>query len=300
MPSKMFKKVEFSWLIEFVIWITIALVSFFIGDYIAGKLEIVDRFAKILISAVIISIIAQIVRSHTDKDSMDFRWVLFYFLTYLTVTWIMQDFVLSNFDIGSKIVYFALIGLAIAIMILAVDKIGLRSRTVPWVSFMIIVILAVSYYSYFTGTSYFSQDSLSSKGLACPTVKGDLTQHESDFSASNVNSKLNALLDTSVWRVENNFRYCYQGKYQGQRPDWFYCDDLIVSRWEVGNEGTIDYRWYTAVSAEFKPVNSAGLDPFYNLESFSCDNGQRVTVKKGVVQYYAYDSRDGTPIRIKY
>jgi hypothetical protein len=74
---------------------------------------------------------------------------------------------------------------------------------------------------------------------------------------------------------------------------------MIVSRWETGSSGTIKYRWYTAVSAEWRPIR-LGNDPLYTLNGLTCENGKKVTVAKETTGYYVYVSRDGTPIRIEY
>ena len=138
----------------------------------------------------------------------------------------------------------------------------------------------------------------------CPTVNsgsGDsVALYESTLNIASAGPILKSLVNSSTWRIENEFRTCYKGKYQGQHPDWIYCDDMIVSRWETGSAGTINYRWYTAISAEWAPAEEKTLNQLYNLEGFACENGQKVTVQKGVVNYYVYDSRDGTRIQIKY
>ena len=90
-------------------------------------------------------------------------------------------------------------------------------------------------------------------------------------------------------------RSCYKGKYKGQFPDWFYCDDMVVSRWETSDSGAIRYRWYTAVTAEWRPEKGR-----YLLDDFSCENGKKVTVDKESTAYYVHVSRDGTEIKIEY
>ncbi len=80
-----------------------------------------------------------------------------------------------------------------------------------------------------------------------------MQEFEASFTPNGIASILNNYVDASVWRVENLFSPCYKGKYTGQNPNWYYCDDMIVSRWETSSSGTINYRWYTAITAEFSP-----------------------------------------------
>ena len=71
---------------------------------------------------------------------------------------------------------------------------------------------------------------------------------------------------------------------------------MIVSRWETTISGTISYRWYTAVSAEWKPVEEGK----FIFDKFSCEGGKKVTVDKESTSYYVHVSRDGTEIKVEY
>jgi hypothetical protein len=201
-----------------------------------------------------------------------------------------------------------IIGFVIAIVILLIQKIGIKSRTVPWISFILILILIVSNLSYLQTiiplnlqNLYKNSSVLSESEQLCPTPIMVLQEFETTFNPDIIASTLNdGFVDISVWRIENLFSSCYKGKYKGQYPDSFYCDNLIVSRWETGISGEINYRWYTAVTAELNPKKLGSGVIVYSLTDFSCENGQKVTVRKGITDYYVYDSKDGTKIRIKY
>ena len=106
---------------------------------------------------------------------------------------------------------------------------------------------------------------------------------DGSFDSKIIGPLLNGVIDTSVWRIEGNIRSCYKGKYRGQYPNWVYCDDMIVSRWEKHSSGTIEYRWYTAVTAVWQPEKVKSSQYVFN--DFYCENGKKVTVDKETTAY---------------
>ncbi|MFH1521749.1 MAG: hypothetical protein ABIF18_02210, partial [archaeon] len=183
-------------------------------------------------------------------------------------------------------------------------------NSLPWAYIVLILILFVGNIGYLNSFIPLSMNpsinisELSEEKQPCPTTIYDsetplvLTKEKLD-SLLGMQRMTNSLLNHKVWRIENDVRFCYMGKYKNQFPDWIYCDDLIVSRWETSNSGAINYRWYTAVSSEWRPVVEGSTNS-YIFNGFKCENGQKVTVEKGVTNYYVYDSRDGKQIKIKY
>jgi hypothetical protein len=190
------------------------------------------------------------------------------------------------------------LGLVLVAIVTIIQKIRISGHSVNWINFILLVLFLVANLDYFGGSniqSFLDQQSNSSE--RCPdamTYGSPLIRTEADL-ISNIAPELNVLVDSSVWKIESNSRPCYKGKFKGQYPDRFYCDDMIVSRWDFSNSGAIDYRWYTAVSAEWIP--SSGK---YMFNGFICENGKKVTVNKDVTQYYVHVSKDGTEIRIEY
>jgi len=80
-----------------------------------------------------------------------------------------------------------------------------------------------------------------------------------------------------------------------------YCDNTVVSRWEKTASGTIEYRWYTALSTIWKPIEDIeGKITGYEFEKFVCENGLQKMVDKEKTSYGVYVTKDGTEIKIEY
>ncbi|MFH1889576.1 MAG: hypothetical protein ABIJ58_01725 [Nanoarchaeota archaeon] len=295
-------------LIEIAKWGVTAFVAILISNYLITQLAIINSFLIILLTSAVISILVQAVRNHDNRFSFKMRWFVFYFLAYGIIILVMREYILSGMIASTGILSSLIIGFIISGMIVLIQKAGIRSHTIPWISVILLCILLVANLGYLQNLLQIDlqiggQNSsiLSEDKQNCPTplIVGDLTSL-ADFT-NNLNQKislLNGKIDSSVWKLEHSFDSCYLGKYQGQYPDWIYCDNLITSRWETGSSGAINYRWYTAVSAEWKPQKAGSST--YLFGGFSCENGQKVTVTKGTTNYYVYDSRDGSKIRIAY
>ncbi len=287
-------------------WIT-AFVAILISNYLITQLAIINSLLIILLTSAIISILIQAVRSHNNEYNFKMKWFVFYFLIYAIIILLMREYVLSEMN-PTSILSSIIIGFIISGIIIFIQKIGIRSHTIPWIAVILFCILLVANLAYlqnllqtdlqigYQNNSIISEDK---QNCPIPITVGALSS-ESEFK-SNQQYKitiLESLVNSSIWRIEHNFDTCYKGKYQGQYPNWIYCDNLIVSRWETSNSGTINYRWYTAISAEWKPLNIGSNT--YIFTGFSCENGQKVTVTKGTTNYYVYDARDGSKIRIAY
>jgi len=295
-------------LITIVKWGIVSAIALLISDFIITKLVIVNNFWAILLTAAVVSIVIQAVRSHDNEFSFKMRWFIFYFLVYATVIWVMGEYFLPKIAFQTGIFSSIVIGFTIAGIIVIIQKIGLRSHTVPWVSIVLVLILVVANLGYLQDiipidlpTKPQNASAMSEDKQVCPTPKlqNIWVSSEADFNSNSIMLTLNSLVDTSVWRIEHNFGSCYKGKYRDQNPSWYYCDDMIISRWATGSSGTINYRWYTAVTAEWRPER-VGSNTLYVFDGFSCENGKKVTVDKETTAYYVYVSRDGTEIKVEY
>ncbi|MBU2577155.1 MAG: hypothetical protein KKF50_05550 [Nanoarchaeota archaeon] len=298
--------------IDIAKWVIICTIGVLISNFAIGKLSIANNLLITLLTAIIISIVVELVRSHDHKYSFRMDWFIFYFLVYSNVVWIVNELILKNKASPGGFFTSLIIGFFLASAIIILKKIRLKSSSRPWATLILILILVVGnlgYLSSLTGsfTDIISDSPQNTSGLSedkllCPTMiyTGEtlLTKEKFD-SLSGMQLSTQALINLDVWTIENNVGSCYVGKYKNQFPNWIYCDDLIVSRWETGSSGTINYRWYTAVSSEWKPAGVESTNS-YVLNGFNCENGQKVTVEKGVTNYYVYDSKDGKQIRIKY
>ncbi len=294
--------------IEIAKWWITALAAILISNYLIVQLAIINSFLIILLTSAVISILIQAVRNHDSKFSFRMGWFVFYFLVYSIIILVMRNYILLGMTASTSILSSIIIGFVISGIIILVQKIGIRSRTIPWISVILICVLVVANLGYLQNLLQVdfqigSQNVsiLSEDKQKCPTpFSVGILASGSDFEL-NAQPKINTLdtlVNLSVWRMEHNFDSCYIGKYQGQHPNWIYCDNLIASRWETGSSGTISYRWYTAVSAEWKPqISESGT---YVFTGFSCENGQKVTVTKGTTNYYVYDARNGSQIKIAY
>ena len=295
-------------IIELAKWWVTAFIAILISNYLITQLAIINSFLIILLTSLIISILIQAVRSHDNKFGFKMRWFLFYFLVYTIIILIMNGYVLPKNIISAGILSAIIIGFIISGTIVLIQKIHIRSHTIPWVSVLLLVLLLVANLGSLQNLlqtdfqiGYQNISMMSEDKQVCPTPSNlGLSKTISDFNSNTntVGAVLESLTDHSIWRIEHNFSPCYRGKYQGQYPNWIYCDNMIVSRWETSSSGAIDYRWYTAVSAEWKP-QSTGSNT-YIFAGFSCENGQKVIMNKGVTNYYVYDARDGTTINIAY
>jgi len=269
---------------------------------------VVNTLVVILLTATIVSIVAQIVRSH--ESDFKIRWFVFYFLIYANITWLMVEFILPELAFQSGVFSSIVIGFTLAGAVAIIHQLNIRYHSVPWISLILLIILIITNLESLQialPIQPFLEKSSNSSGVSeekqvCPTSISALPvlRNEERFDPKLVGPVLNNLINSSVWRMEGNIRSCYKGKYKGQYPDWFYCDDMIVSRWETSISGTIRYRWYTAVTAEWQPNIQDPYGVEYVFNGFSCENGKKVTVNKETTAYYVHISRDGTEIKVEY
>src|SRR3989344_1290537 len=287
-------------LIQIVKWGVIYTIAILLSNYIISRLMIVNTFFVILFTAAIVSIVTEIVRSH--KYHFNLKWFIFYFLVYTNIIWIMEEFILPQITSQTNIFSSLVIGFGIAGVILIIKKIEIKSNSIKWICFILLIILLVANLEslQFSPITPIIRQSINTSGLSedkkiCPTNMNSLPliRNGADFNPISVSSALNNLIDTSIWRIEGNIRTCYKGKYKGQYPDWIYCDDMIVSRWGTSSAGTIRYRWYTAITAEWRPEK--GL---YIFDKFSCEIGKKVSVDKETSSFTIQDSKDGSEINV--
>jgi hypothetical protein len=296
-----------SQLIMIAKWGAINTVAIFLANYIISKLMFVNNLLIILFTAAMVSIITQIVKSH--KSQFKIKWFLFYFLIYANIIWAMGEFFLPKTVFQSGLFSFIVVGFTIAGVVVIIQRLNVRQHSIPWISIILVIILLVANLDSLELSPIklllekpINSSELLEEKRECPTaISGVLNRSlvESAFDPKMIGPTLNKLITTSIWDVEGDIRSCYKGKYKGQFPGWLYCDDMIVSRWETSNSGTIKYRWYTAVTAEWKPVSDTDKS-HYVFDNFSCENGKKVTVDKETTAYYVHVSRDGTEIKIEY
>ena len=293
-------------LLEILKWFVTSFIAILIGSYINLKLGVTNDFLTILLITFILSIIIQIVRSHETGLNFKLNWFIFYFLTYAIILWAFNEFFFLEFIRSINLFYFLITSVVIASIIYLIQKLKIRSDTIPWISFVLFLILIVANLANLqniNSTSFSIANSsnfsiVSGDKALCPGQdypRNGLIYGYSNLVSDSYQYNINLLINSSIWRTENNLDSCYQGKYRGQYPNWIYCDNMIVSRWDIGTSGAIKDRWYTAVTAEWKPQ-----DNYYILNGLSCENGQRVTIEKGKTNYYVYDSREGNQISIAY
>jgi hypothetical protein len=289
-------------------WGALYTLAVLLGNYIISRFMIADTLITILLTALVVSIVAQIVISHNSNFRL--KWFIFYFLVYAIVIWSIGEFIIPKVAFQAGFFSALLIGFVISGVVSIIQKLNIRGDSVHWISIVLAMILLVANLdsiqllpitSVLDISSNYSN--LSEDKQVCPDSISSVPpiQTEAKFdSVSLTGQTLNALLNRGVWKIEGNIRHCYKGKYKGQYPDWFYCDDMIVSRWETGSSGTIKYRWYTAVTSNWRPVKGDSFETQYVFNGFSCENGQKVTVDKEKTSYYVYVSRDGTEIKVQY
>ncbi|MBT3407096.1 hypothetical protein HN415_00265 [Candidatus Woesearchaeota archaeon] len=221
----------------------------------------------------------------------------------------MNDFIIPEITFQNNIYSLIFLGFTLSIFLSIIQKINIKHKTIPWVSLILGIILIVGNLQSIDIlpikniiNNQINSTEIIEKNQACPTaLNGILDRPLSEIfiQPDSVKSSLNKMVNTSIWRIEGDIRTCYKGKYKGQYPNWYYCDDMIVSRWETSKSGLIKYRWYTAVTSEWKSTDETGTT-LYTFEHFSCENGKKVTVNKETTAYYVHVSRDGTEIKIKY
>lgn len=297
-----------SQLMEIVKWGIAFTIGIFLGNYIINRLMITSNFWGIILATFIVSIISQIMHGHESHDyKFNGKWFIFYFFLYANIIWAISEFILPNLTFQTGILSALVVGFSLAGAVVVVQKIKIKNHSVNWITFILLILLLVANLESLSLPSSFSikpflklpanTSALSEDKQVCPTFNSvePLIKAKAQLN-SDIALPLNNLIDKSVWRIEANIRSCYQGRYKGQYPEWYYCDDMIVSRWETSSSGTINYRWYTAVSSEWEPTPQGR----YSLHGFVCENGQKVTVDKEKTNYYVHVSRDGTEIKIEY
>lgn len=289
-------------------WGILYTLAVLIGNYLVSKFMITDVLITIFFTALFVSIVTQIFVSHNFNFKL--KWFIFYFLVYATVIWVIGEFIIPKFIFQEGFLSSLLVGFVISGVVSIIQKLNVRGNSVNWISIVLVVVILVGNLdsvqilpvtSVLDISSNYSD--LSEDKQACPVSISSIPpiQTEAKFdSFLSTGQTLNALVNKKVWKIEGNIRHCYKGKYKGQFPDWFYCDDMIVSRWETGSSGAIKYRWYTAVTSKWQPVKGDSFESQYVFNGFSCENGQKVTVDKEKTSYYVYVSRDGTEIKVQY
>lgn len=105
------------------------------------KLSITNSLLVILLTALAVSVIAQIVRSkYADFNA---RWFIFYYLIHATIFWIVVWFILPLVKLQGPIITPIAAGFVIAGVALILKKQNLRRETVPWVCIALVVILLI-------------------------------------------------------------------------------------------------------------------------------------------------------------
>ena len=288
-------------LIRIAKWGIAYTIAIFLSNYIINRLVIANPFFAILFTTTIISIISQVIRSHESSEyNFKKKWFIFYFLVYANIIWVMEEFILPNLVSKTGIFSYIIIGFTIAGIVAIIQKINIKGHSVNWITFILIILLLVANLEFLplSANEIFIGPALNASGLSedkqlCPTIISKIPVKTEAQLNSGISSTINYLIDTSIWKIEKNIEPCYKGKYKGQYPNWFYCDNMVVSRWETSSSGTIRYRWYTALTANWQPTNGK-----YTLNSLSCENGKKVVVDKIGPEFYTYDSKDGTVVKI--
>ena len=113
-----------SQILEVVKWGVIYTIAILLAGYVIGRLMIVNTLLVILLTAIFVSILAQIVRSHYSKFNL--RWFVFYFLVYSTIIWVMSMFILT--ELGFKTGFFSsfVLGFVIAGAVSIIQKISIK------------------------------------------------------------------------------------------------------------------------------------------------------------------------------
>src|SRR3989338_2332215 len=288
-------------------WGIIHTIAILIGNFVISRLMIVDTLLVTLITASMISIVTQVVRSH--HTHFNIKWFIFYFLLYANIIWAFGEFILPEIFFQTSFFSSIVIGFTLAGVVTIIQKINMNRDSVKWFSIALAIILLVANLEslvispikpFLASVQSSNSSELSEDRQDCPTSLSrlPLVRPDGSFDSKIIGPLLNGVIDTSVWRIEGNIRSCYKGKYRGQYPNWVYCDDMIVSRWEKHSSGTIEYRWYTAVTAVWQPEKVKSSQYVFN--DFYCENGKKVTVNKETTAYYIHVSRDGTEIKVEY
>lgn len=294
-------------LIDAIKWIVICSIAIIISNFIIDKLMISNNFLIILLTALFVSIVIQAVKSHEHEYNFRMKWFFFYFIVYSTIIWFVTEYIFLKINTQNPILLSILLGIILAIAIILLKKINIKSKSIYWIILILISLLVVANLGNIPGLdipnftkSYQNSSKLNENEQICPTTMyNGVSLHpyvlEANLNPNVVIPMMDSIINKKIWKIESNIRSCYKGKYQDQNPQWYYCDDMIVSRWEINNAGTIDYRWYTAVSAIWIPEAGSSR---YMLNGFSCENGQKLIVKKGEHKFYVHDTRSGTQINI--
>jgi hypothetical protein len=287
-------------------WWIIYSISLFFGAYILKKLVILNPLLNLIFIALIVTIVAQAIKSHEfHKNIFKFKRFIFYFLVYANVIWLIGKFIFPETILQAGPLSFIFLGFVISIVVQIVKKLKLRDHTINWLNFLLLLLLIVANSEYLALDSIqsfmentYNTSSYSEEKQLCPMPQWEVPViiSTAEFNPENINQKSIRVIDNSIWRIENRFGTCYMGKYRGQHPDWYYCDDMIVSRWDTGSSGTINHRWYTAISAEWNLTDNN----VYEFNGFKCENGQKVTVDKDETNYYVHVTKDGTELKIEY
>lgn len=301
--ANVMKKYEITSILK---WGIVYSISLFIGNYILNQLNIAHIFLNLILMAFFVSIIAQVAKNHGHHESQfNLKWFIFYFLIYANLIWLIEKIIFSGMITQAGSLSVILTGFIISVVVFIIRKIGIKGHSIILINFILLVLLFVANIDSlnidstrsFVNTQLNSSLKTEEKQL-CPTPLREMPKvtNTKVFKIVTMGPELSKLIDTSVWTIENGIGTCYAGKYKGQQLNGYYCEGMIVSRWDTSSAGTINHRWYTAVYAEWLPSNDGG----WLFNGFKCENGQKLEVEKGKTNYYVHVNKDGSTVRIEY
>jgi hypothetical protein len=84
-------------LLNFLLWTSVILIGLFVSHFIIDRLNITNNFLIVLITAFIISVFMELIRSHNERYYFKKNWVFFYFLIISVTLWAFNDFIFIDF-----------------------------------------------------------------------------------------------------------------------------------------------------------------------------------------------------------
>ena len=122
-------------------WGILYTIAIVISNFVISRLMIADTLLITLISAIIVSIVAQIVRSHDSH--FNGRWFIFYFLLYANIIWAFGEFIVPKIFFHTSFSLSLIIGFTLAGVSVIIQKLNLNRDSVKWFSIVLVIILLV-------------------------------------------------------------------------------------------------------------------------------------------------------------
>ncbi len=129
-------------ILDIVKWGAIYTIAILISNFLVSRLMIVNALLITIISAALISIITQVIKSHDSK--FEVKWFILELLIYANVIWAFNEFIIPEIFFQTGIFSSIVVGFILAGAISIIRKPNLNTQSIKWLSITLAIILLVA------------------------------------------------------------------------------------------------------------------------------------------------------------